>query len=145
MVKKRREARILVIDDEYSIRFSLSQILSHANHHVRVAENGKEGLQLFKEEEFDIVFTDLGMPEMSGWEVCKTIKGISPNFPVGMITGGCMEVNQAEVKEIGVNFVISKPFDFNEILNIVAETLESKKDTVESSESPHPSLLPYPL
>jgi DNA-binding response OmpR family regulator len=141
MIKKGREAQILVIDDEYSVRFSISQILSHAHHHVTVAENGKAGIRLFREKEFDIVLTDLGMPEMSGWEVCKTIKGISPNFPVGIITGWGIEVNQAEIKETGVDFVISKPFDLDEILNIVAETLESKKDTLES----HPSLLPSPL
>jgi len=144
-IKKGREARILVIDDEYSVRIALSQILSHVNHQVTVAENGKEGLRLFKEKEFDIVLTDLGMPEMSGWEVCKTIKGILPNFPVGMITGWGMEVNQAEIEESGLDFVISKPFDLNEILNIVAETLESKKDTLESFASHHPSLHPSPL
>jgi CheY-like chemotaxis protein/anti-sigma regulatory factor (Ser/Thr protein kinase) len=145
MIKKGREARILVIDDEYSVRIALSQILSHVNHQVTVAENGKEGIRLFKEKEFDIVLTDLGMPEMSGWEVCKTIKGILPNFPVGMITGWGMEVNQAKIKESGLDFVISKPFDLNEILNIVAETLESKKDIPESFASHHLSLLPSPL
>jgi len=145
MIKKGREARILVIDDEYSVRIALSQILSHVNHQVTVAENGKEGIRLFKEKEFDIVLTDLGMPGMSGWEVCKTIKGILPNFPVGMITGWGMEVNQVKIEESGLDFVISKPFDLNQVLNIVAETLESKKDILESFASHHLSLLPSPL
>ncbi len=143
MIKKGREARILVIDDEESVRSAISQILSQVNHQVTVAENGKEGIRLFKEKEFDIVLTDLGMPGMSGWEVCKTIKGISPNFPVGMITGWGMEVNQAKIEESGLDFVISKPFDLNQILNTVAERLESKKDILESFPSHHPHLLPY--
>jgi DNA-binding response OmpR family regulator len=62
-----------------------------------------------------------------------------------MITGWGMEVNQTKIEESGLDFVISKPFDLNEILNIVAETLESKKDIPESFASHHPSLLPSPL
>jgi PleD family two-component response regulator len=71
---KAKEARILVIDDEESVRSVLSQILSQVNHQVTVAKDGGEGLQLFQEKEFDIVLTDLGMPDMSGWDVCKAIK-----------------------------------------------------------------------
>ena len=127
MIKKGREARILIIDDDGSVRSVLSRILSQVNHKVTVAENGMEGIRLFREKEFDIVLTDLGMPGMSGWEVCKAIKGGSPNFPVGMITGWGMEVDRAKIEESGLDFVISKPFDFNQILNIMAETLESKK------------------
>ena len=127
MIKKGREARILIIDDEEPVRSVLSRILSQVNHKVTVAENGMEGIRLFREKEFDIVLTDLGMPGMSGWEVCKAIKGGSPNFPVGMITGWGMEVDRVKIEESGLDFVISKPFDFNQILNIMAETLESQK------------------
>jgi CheY-like chemotaxis protein len=66
-----------VIDDEESVRSVLSRILTQANHQVTVADNGEEGIQLFKEREFDAVLTDLGMPGMSGWEVCRIIKQIT--------------------------------------------------------------------
>ena len=94
--RKGREARILVIDDEESVRSVLSRILSQVNHQVTVAKDGGEGLQLFKEKEFDIVLTDLGMPGMSGWEVCKAIKEIGSGIPVGMITGWGMELDQSQ-------------------------------------------------
>jgi CheY-like chemotaxis protein/anti-sigma regulatory factor (Ser/Thr protein kinase) len=127
MIKKGREARILVIDDEGSVRSVLARILSQGNHQVTVAENGKEGIQLFKEKEFDIVLTDLGMPGMSGWEVCKAIKKMSPRTPVGMVTGWGMKLSQKEREENKVDFLISKPFDFTQILKVVAETMESKE------------------
>ncbi len=127
MIKKGREGRILVIDDEESVRKILSKILSQVNHQVKVARNGEEGIRLVKEKEFDLVLTDLGMPGISGWEVCKTVKRMYPYLPVGMITGWGMELDQERVKETGVDFVVSKPFDFNQILKIVAETMELKE------------------
>ena len=68
-IKKGRKARILVIDDEEFIRSVLSRTLAQADHQVTMAEDGRKGVQLFKEGKFDIVLTDLGMPGVSGWEV----------------------------------------------------------------------------
>jgi CheY-like chemotaxis protein len=126
IIKKGREARILVIDDEETVRGVLSQILSQGKHRVTVAENGEDGIRLFKEEEFDIVLTDLGMPGMSGWEVGRAIKKMSPHTPVGMITGWEAEVDQAKIEENGIDFVIPKPFQFDQILKVVDETIASK-------------------
>jgi len=126
IIKKGRRARILVIDDEETVRSILSRILSQINHRVITAENGEEGLRLFKEKEFDIVLTDLGMPGMSGWEVCRAIKKMSPHTPVGMITGWGVEVDQAKIEENGIDFVIPKPFQFDQILKVVDETIASK-------------------
>jgi CheY-like chemotaxis protein len=74
-----------------------------------------------------MVLTDLGMPGMSGWEVCKAIKRISSQIPVGMITGWGMELDQTKKEESGVDFIISKPFDFNQILKVVDETMKSSR------------------
>jgi DNA-binding response OmpR family regulator len=114
-----REGRILVIDDEELVRVVLADILTHKKHHVTVARNGEEGLRLFKEKRFDMVLTDLGMPGMSGWEVCREIRKIDPETPVGMITGWGTEVDEDKKKENGVSFIVSKPFDFNQILNVI--------------------------
>jgi len=126
VIRFREKARILVIDDEASVRSVLARVLSKVSHQVTVAENGEEGLRLFKEQKFDLVLTDLGMPGLSGWEVCKAIKGISPQVPVGMITGWGMEVGEKEVEENRLDFLISKPFDFSQVLNRVQETLDKK-------------------
>jgi len=127
LIRKGREARILVIDDEETVRSVLSRILFQNNHQVTVAEDGEEGIRLFKENEFDMVLTDLGMPGMSGWEVCRTIKRISPHTPVGMITGWEAEVDQAKMEESGIDFVIPKPFQFYQILKVVDDTIASRE------------------
>jgi CheY-like chemotaxis protein len=126
-VRKGNAARILVIDDEEYVRSVLSRVLSQVNHRVTVAKDGGEGLELLRKQEFDIVLTDLGMPGMSGWEVCRAIKEIRPRIPVGMITGWGMELDQKEKAESGLDFIISKPFDFNQILKVVDETMESSR------------------
>jgi two-component system response regulator FlrC len=117
-----------VIDDEEFVRSVLARTLVQGNHQVTLAEDGEKGLQLFKKGTFDIVLTDWGMPGMSGWEVCRMIKKISPHTPVGMITGWGTEMSQSQMEEYGLDFFISKPFDFNQILNVVTETMESKRN-----------------
>ncbi len=125
-IKKGRQARILVIDDEEVVRSVLSRTLANVNHQVTLAADGEKGVQLFREGKYDMVLTDLGMPGMSGWEVCRMIKKISPQTPVGMITGWGAEMSQSKMAEYGLDFLVSKPFDLNRLLNVVAETMESK-------------------
>ena len=126
MIKQGKQARILVIDDEEVVRSVLSRTLANVNHQVTLAPNGEKGVQLFKEGRFDMVLTDLGMPGMSGWEVCRMIKKISPDTPVGMITGWGAEMSRSKMDEYGLDFLVSKPFDLNQILNVVAQTMASK-------------------
>ncbi len=126
MIKPAKPARILVIDDEETVREVLEKMLSQVNHRVTVARNGDEGIRLFQEKEFDIVLTDLGMPGMSGWEVCQKIKKMNPYTPVGMITGWGMEVSQGKMEECGLDFIIAKPFDFNQIIRVVSEKIEPR-------------------
>ena len=126
-IKKGRKARILVIDDDEFIRSVLSRTLVQADHQVTLAEDGGKGVQLFKEGNFDLVLTDLGMPGVSGWQVCRMIKEVSPRTPVGMITGWGDERNRSKMEEYGLDFFISKPFDLAQILNVVAEIMESKE------------------
>jgi two-component system cell cycle sensor histidine kinase/response regulator CckA len=128
LIKKGRKARILVIDDEEFVRSVLCRSLAQADHQVALAEDGIKGVQSFKEGNFDIVLTDLGMPGMSGWEVCRIVKEISPRTPVGMITGWGEERSRNKMEEYGLDFFIPKPFDFAQILNVVAEIMESKKE-----------------
>jgi DNA-binding NtrC family response regulator len=125
-VRSRKGARILVIDDEESVRSVLSRILTRVKYQVNVAESGEEGIRLFREKEYDMVLTDLGMPGMSGWDVCREVKKIRPRIPVGLITGWGNEVGEEKMKEVDLDFLISKPFDFNQILSTVAKTMESK-------------------
>jgi len=126
-VKESRQARILVIDDEDSVRDVLSRILKTKGHQVVVASNGEEGIERFRSELFDLVFTDLGMPKLSGWDVGKTIKGINPKVPVAMITGWGVELDREKLSESGIDLVVSKPFNFDQVIRLVSEAMELKE------------------
>jgi len=126
-IKEARQARILVIDDEESVRDILSRILETTGHQVMVASNGEEGIERFKSEAFDLVFTDLGMPKLSGWDVGKTIKGINPKVPIAMITGWGVELDREKMSESGIDLIVSKPFNFDQVIQLVSEAMELKE------------------
>jgi signal transduction histidine kinase/ActR/RegA family two-component response regulator len=126
-VKESRQARILVIDDEDSVRDILSRMLKTKGHQVVVASNGEEGIERFKSEPFDIVFTDLGMPRLSGWEVGKAIKGINPKIPIAMITGWGVELDREKMSESGIDLIVSKPFNFDQVIHLVSEAMGLKE------------------
>ena len=127
LVQEKKEATILVIEDEDDVRSLLADILAEGGHHVVTASNGSQGIEMFKENDFDLVFTDLGMPGVSGWQVAETIKTINDKIPVAVITGWNVELDKAEMKERGVNLIAHKPFEVDQILNLVREGLELRK------------------
>jgi signal transduction histidine kinase/ActR/RegA family two-component response regulator len=126
-IKESRQARILVIDDEDSVRDVLSRMLKTKGHQVVVASNGEEGIERFRSQPFDLVFTDLGMPKISGWEVGKTIKGINPKIPIAMITGWGIELDREKMSESGIDLIVSKPFNFDQVIHLVSEAMELKE------------------
>jgi len=116
-------AHILVIDDERPIRNSLKEILEFENYSVEVAENGAEGVSLFRKGAFDLIFTDIKMPEMDGNEVLQAIVAES-DVPVVMISGhGNIDMAVAAIKSGAFDF-IEKPLDLNRILITVKNALE---------------------
>ncbi len=125
--RESRRARILVIDDEDSVRDILSRMLKTKGHKVVVAPNGEEGIERFRSESFDLVFTDLGMPKLSGWDVGKTIKEINPKTPIAMITGWGVELDREKLSESGIDLIISKPFNFDQVIHLVSEAMELKE------------------
>ena len=127
VIEKSKNARILVIDDEDNFRQLLCDILVEGGHEVELAHNGREGIELFKKKEFDLVFTDLGMSEMSGWKVAKEIKMINANTPVALITGWNVQFQQSEMEENGVDLIVHKPFHLDQVQKLVQEGIELKK------------------
>src|SRR6266478_5324739 len=104
--------RILVIDDELQVRATLAEMLEEQGHSVTQAPGGREGLSYLDANPklVDVVGSDLGMPDMNGWDVAKAIQARWPQLPVGLITGwGETEITREERNR--VNFVITKPFD----------------------------------
>ena len=106
--------RILCIDDDEQILETLKDCLAHHGHRVSVASGGKRGLDLFfsarrKAEPYDVVITDLNMPDVDGCEVARQIKAESPGTPVILISGLGITMNRAAFKSAPVDAVVNKP------------------------------------
>ncbi|MCX5886340.1 MAG: PAS domain S-box protein [Proteobacteria bacterium] len=121
-----KKAAILVIDDEDAVRTLLCDILVENGHTVEVAGSGSEGIELFKKKDFDLVFTDLGMPGMSGWQVAEEIKKIKRETPVALITGWKVD-QKSEMMKNGVDLIVNKPFQLDQVLRLVHEGMEIRK------------------
>lgn len=124
--EKARKASILVVEDEEEVRELLKDILTDGGHEVEFSSNGQRGLELFQEKKFDLVFTDLGMPGMSGWQVAEKIKQLSSDTPVALITGWEVKKKKQELKKNGVDVVLKKPFRVDEILRLVQEWMAER-------------------
>ena len=118
-----RPGRILVIDDETSIAQLLEDALTGVGHTVEIAISGREGVELATVSDFDLVMTDLGMPDMSGWEVATTIRRERPNVPIVLVTGWATTLSEDEVERCGINAVVHKPFEIQELLDTASRVL----------------------
>jgi len=108
--------KILVIDDERSIRNTLKDILGFEGYHVEVAENGSIGLDMLKNTDFDIILCDIKMPEMDGIEVLEKILELKPETTVVMISGhGNIDTAVEAIKKGAFDFIV-KPLDLNRLL-----------------------------
>lgn len=119
-------SKILVIDDERSIRNSMKDILSFEGHEVVLAENGLEGLVAIKTEKPEVVFCDIKMPKMEGIEVLQRIKEFTTEIPVIMISGhGTIDTAIEAIKKGAYDF-IEKPLDLNRILITIKNATDKK-------------------
>ncbi len=119
-------ANILVVDDNPEVCELIAMNLENDGHKVFRALRGEEALKVFKEDRPDIVFTDLSMPDMSGWQLAREIKQIAPNVGVALITGwGAQRLDQRDIEGSGIDLVLGKPLRDYQILNAVARLRRS--------------------
>lgn len=117
-------AKILVIDDERSIRNTMKDILEFENHKITLAENGKKGFETANSEQFDLIFSDIKMPEMDGIEFLDKMLEVGNESPVVMISGhGSIDTAVDCIKKGAFDF-IEKPIDLNRLLVTVKNALE---------------------
>jgi two-component system nitrogen regulation response regulator NtrX len=126
--------RILVIEDEASIRRVLKKIISEENeaYQVEEAEDGLLGLEMIKNNDYDLVLCDIKMPKMDGVEVLEKAKKIKPEIPIVMISGHGDLDTAVNTMRLGAFDYISKPPDLNRLLNTVRNALETKILLVEN-------------
>ncbi len=119
-------AKILVVDDEVIVRESMRSWLSEEGYYVKVAENADECFKMLGEEEFDIVFLDIKMPEVDGIEVLKKVKEIYPIVDVVMITAYASIDSAVQAMKLGAYDYLTKPFD-PEYLSVLVKKIISKR------------------
>ncbi|AZQ44743.1 sigma-54-dependent transcriptional regulator [Nonlabens ponticola] len=127
-------AQILIIEDESAIRRVLSKILSEESksYNVIEAEDGLAGIELIKDNDYDLILCDIKMPKMDGVEVLTAIKKIKPEVPVVMISGHGDLDTAVNTMRLGAFDYISKPPDLNRLLNTVRNALDRKELVVEN-------------
>jgi DNA-binding NtrC family response regulator len=127
-------SKILVIEDEASIRRVLKKIISEENdtYNVEEAEDGLIGLEKIKNNDYDLVLCDIKMPKMDGVEVLEKAKKIKPEVPIVMISGHGDLDTAVNTMRLGAFDYISKPPDLNRLLNTVRNALENKVLVVEN-------------
>ena len=113
--------RILVVDDEPAFRKIIKKVLIRDGHSVSLAGDGKEGLKILANEEIDIVFTDINMPEMSGWEFLRQVHKLYPKLPAAVITGLPSHESHPPNALHSTERILRKPVRINEIRELIEE------------------------
>jgi len=120
---------VLVVDDETAVREVLCEALEAEGCEVLSAEGGEKALRLYdaRQGKVDIVFTDIGMPEMSGWELASEIRKRSETVPLAIVSGWADAISVDARNAIKADWVVSKPFDIATIAGIANEVAERRK------------------
>ncbi len=115
--------KVLVIDDEQIVLDSVSQILIDENYEVDVSLSGREGLDWAIERPYDIVLTDIRMPDIGGMRVLRDVKRVKPSLPVLIITGYATTKSAVQAMKLGAADYIEKPFEPEELIEAMARAL----------------------
>jgi len=115
--------KVLVIDDEQIVLDSVSQILIDENYEVDVSLSGREGLDWAIERPYDIILTDIRMPDIGGMRVLRDIKRVKSSLPVLIITGYATTKSAVQAMKLGAAEYIEKPFEPEQLLEAVARAL----------------------
>ena len=112
---------ILVVDDEETVREALADSLAEDGHTVITAASGPEGLaRLADGAKVDVIFTDLGMPEMTGWDVARAVRTRHPGLRIGLVTGWAVALELSDDERRAVDFVIAKPYTTETLRGVLA-------------------------
>jgi len=128
------KARILVVDDETELLRVMRDALEREGHEVETAASGAKGIERFRKGKFDVVLTDLGMPDVSGWDVAQVVRTEGGPMPVlGLVTGWGATIREDVVSAHGIDFVVSKPFEVSALASKVNQMLESRRSSLPRS------------
>ncbi len=121
-------ARILVIDDDESVRTVLATVLEESGYTVETAASGKEGIEKTNTGFFNLALIDMRLPDMEGTQVLARVKDMTPKMRKIIITGYPSVQNAVEALNKGAHAYIMKPFDMEKVLKTIEEQLKTQKE-----------------
>ncbi|MBN2279674.1 MAG: response regulator transcription factor [Candidatus Marinimicrobia bacterium] len=125
--------KILIVEDEMSMRTGLRDNLEFEGYEVDTAEDGQAGLSMIMENSYDLVLLDVMLPKMSGFDVCKILRGKQVFTPIIMLTAKGDEIDKVLGLEIGADDYITKPFSLRELLARIKAALRRTEFTGNNS------------
>ncbi len=120
---RNKSLSILVVDDEKNTCALLGDFLSDEGHEIKMVFNGADAIRLLKSEEFDLVLSDLVMPEVTGYDVAKAVNELKKRPKIGILTGLQEKLEFQEEKGLKVDFILGKPFDFSELTRHINDVI----------------------
>ncbi|HEX2912819.1 MAG TPA: response regulator [Chloroflexia bacterium] len=129
---EKSKGRILAIDDEVNLRTVIRRALSLGGFEVDVAGGGPEALEMLRTASelpgrtarpYDLIFTDLGMPDMSGWEVAQEVRHKWPEVPIVLVTGWGEQVDQERLSEHNIKRTVAKPFNIQDLMELAGSLI----------------------
>ena len=121
------QIKVLVAEDDMNIRMGLVDTLESEGYRVSQAKDGKQAMQLFENDSFDLVLLDIMMPEKSGYDVCRDIRAINEDVPIIMLTAKGEEIDKVVGLQLGADDYMTKPFGIHELLARISAVLRRSK------------------
>ena len=118
--------KILLVEDEETLAVGLEYNLSEEGYFVKWAKDGKQAVEFFESEEFDLIILDLMIPYLNGFEVAKQVRSNSPQMPILILTAKTSAVDRIKGLEVGADDYLTKPFHLQELLLRVKGMLKRK-------------------
>ncbi len=119
--------RILVVDDDPNLLYILSRFLETDNHRVTGCTTGEAAIETFCKNptDFDLLITDLTLPDRDGWEIADQVKALRPEVQVMLITGWVEELDEKKLSQHRIACVINKPYRFDEVQKAIASLFQT--------------------
>ncbi len=126
-----RAATILFVDDEQSLVYAVELLLTHLGHELLATTDVHEALEAFRAapQRFDLVVTDQIMPDMTGDMLAQELRRIRPDIPIILCTGYTPRIDEQKVADLGIDIVLAKPWDINDLARTIDQVLEQREST----------------
>lgn len=128
-------ARILVVEDEESVRDFVNRVLTMHGHSVLIASDGAEAVDLMGSHHFDLLLSDIAMPMMDGISLALKVRATRPHVPILLMTGFADERQRAHNLSLLIEGLITKPFNMDQLLGAVNKALLNSRSAVVSQSS----------